>query len=98
MIVKNYSLNNISKMIISINNVILLYVQGNSANAISKKLNISTGDVYKILVDNEIKLRKGNSNNGLKVTRVKNNSKKIQRKVETPSLFDLEEFEEESNE
>ena len=71
MIIKNYNLSNLSQMIVCVNQVMLLYVKGYSANYIAKKLKMSCGDVYKILADNNVKLRKGNSNDGMKVIRAK---------------------------
>lgn len=86
MINKSYNLANISSMIPVINETILMYIKGNSAKMVSKKLSISVNDVYKILQDNEIPLRKGNSNDGIQVLR----NKKEGRKPRTPKNVKIE--------
>lgn len=75
MITKSYNLKNLANMISTINETSLLYVQGYSAKSIATKLNISICDVYKILTDNDIKLRKGNANDGIKIVRTKKEKK-----------------------
>lgn len=75
MITKSYNLKKLANMISTINETSLLYVQGYSAKSISTKLNISICDVYKILTDNDIKLRKGNANDGIKIVRTKKEKK-----------------------
>lgn len=92
MIIKNYSLNNISSMIMTINQAMMLYIQGNSASVIAKKLNMSCGDVYKILIDNNVKIRKGNSNDGIKVIRTKGERKKKATKEKDSDTSNLSTF------